>query len=82
MISLFISFFKTAAAVVAAVMLLEEALKKPLLKRRRKRKKRWTWAEAWTCSVERRLAAATIKQYRKQISNSLFYKNTSLLDLH
>jgi hypothetical protein len=29
--------------------------------------------EAWTCSAERRLAAATIKQYRKQISNSLFY---------
>jgi hypothetical protein len=82
MISLFISFQKTVAAVVAAVLLLAEALKKSK-KRRRKRKKKWTWVEAWTCSAERRLVAATIKQYRKQISNSLFYnRKTSLLDLH
>jgi hypothetical protein len=47
---------------ILAVVLLAEP-KKLLLKRRRKRrKKRWTWAEAWTCSAERRLAAATIKQ--------------------
>jgi isopentenyldiphosphate isomerase len=44
------------------VVVLAEPKKKLLLKRRRKRKKRWTWAEAWTCSAEKRLAAATIKQ--------------------